>query len=370
MLTREQVLEALRDVKDPEINRSLVELNMIRDIHIEGKTVSLTVVLTISGCPLKAKIEDDVIAAVKALGAEEVRLQFGSMTDEERAALSAQLRKNQGGQTHNITPGQAPLLNPILAKDSNTTFIAVTSGKGGVGKSTVTVNLAVALARLGKKVGIIDADIYGFSVPDMMNIEQRPTVIGETILPVEKQNVKVMSMGFFVEDNSPIIWRGPMLGKMLRNFFTEVHWGEELDYLLLDLPPGTGDMALDVHTMIPQSMEIVVTTPHATAAFVAARAGAMAKRTGHEILGIVENMAWYEAKDGSKEYVFGRGGGAKLAETLACELLAQIPLGQPDNHPSEPDYSPSIYGEKTEIGQLYIDMAKRVVEKCGEAVKR
>lgn len=369
MLTKEQVLEALRDVKDPEINRSLVELNMIRDIRIEGTTVSLTVVLTITGCPLKAKIEDDVVAAIRGLGAEKVHLQFGAMTDDERAALSAQLRGGQA-QTHNMTPGQAPLLNPILAKDSNTTFIAITSGKGGVGKSTVTVNLAVALARLGKKVGIIDADIYGFSVPDMMNIDQRPTVIGETILPVEKQNVKVMSMGFFVEDNSPIIWRGPMLGKMLRNFFSEVHWGEELDYLLLDLPPGTGDMALDVHTMIPQSMEIVVTTPHATAAFVAARAGAMAKRTGHEILGIVENMAWYEAKDGSKEYVFGRGGGAKLAETLTSELLAQIPLGQPENHPSEPDYSPSIYGEKTVIGQLYLDMAKRVVEKCTEVAAK
>lgn len=366
MLTKEKVLEALRDVKDPEINRSLVELNMIRDIQIEGSTISLTVVLTISGCPLKAKIEDDVVSALRALGAEEVRLQFGSMTDEERAALSAQLR---GTQAPKATPGQTPLLNPILDKESTTTFIAVTSGKGGVGKSTVTVNLAVALARLGKKVGIIDADIYGFSVPDMMNIEQRPTVIGETILPVEKQDVKVMSMGFFVEDNAPVIWRGPMLGKMLRNFFTEVHWGEELDYLLLDLPPGTGDMALDVHTMIPQSMEIVVTTPHPTAAFVAARAGAMAKRTGHEILGIVENMAWYEAKDGSKEYVFGRGGGAKLAETLACELLAQIPLGQPENHPSEADYSPSVYKQDSTIGQIYMDMAKRVAQKCEGSTK-
>ncbi|MFY0544864.1 P-loop NTPase [Brevibacillus sp. H7] len=367
MLTKEQVLEALQDVKDPEINRSLVELNMIRNIQIDGDQISLTVVLTISGCPLKAKIEEDVIHALKALGAKEVRVQFGTMTDDERAALSAQLR---GNQTHNMAPGQAQLLNPILAKDSKTTFIAVTSGKGGVGKSTVTVNLAVALARLGKKVGIIDADIYGFSVPDMMNIEQRPTVIGEVILPIEKFGVKVMSMGFFVEDNSPIIWRGPMLGKMLRNFFSEVHWGDDLDYLLLDLPPGTGDMALDVHTMIPQSKEIIVTTPHATAAFVAARAGAMAKRTGHEILGVVENMAWYEAKDGSKEYVFGRGGGAKLAETLATELLAQIPLGQPENHTAEPDYSPSVYKAQSPIGKLYLDMAKRVMEKCQTTVNQ
>lgn len=361
MITKEQVLEALRDVHDPEINRSLVELNMIRNIKIEGNRVRLDVILTIVGCPLKAKIEEDVINAIKALGAEDVEIRFGSMTDEERAALSAQLRS---GHAPNQPPGQAQPLNAILAEASKTTFIAVTSGKGGVGKSTVTVNLAVALARMGKKVGIIDADIYGFSVPDMMNIVQRPTVIGELILPVEKFGVKVMSMGFFVEDNSPIIWRGPMLGKMLRNFFSEVHWGE-LDYLILDLPPGTGDMALDVHTMIPQSKEIVVTTPHATAAFVAARAGAMAIRTNHEILGVVENMAWYEAKDGTKEYLFGRGGGAKLAEQLACELLAQIPLGQPENHPAEPEYSPSVYKADSSIGKLYTELAQRVVEKTG-----
>lgn len=364
MITKEQVLQALRDVKDPEINRSLVELNMIRNIEIDGTNVSLVVVLTISGCPLKAKIEQDVIEAIKALGATEVNVTFGTMTDEERSALSAMLRGGQGQRGQNAVPGQAQPLNPILAPDSKTKFIAITSGKGGVGKSTVTVNLAVALARLGKKVGIIDADIYGFSVPDMMNIEQRPTVIGEMILPVEKFGVKVMSMGFFVEDNSPIIWRGPMLGKMLRNFFSEVHWGDELDYLILDLPPGTGDMALDVHTMIPQSKEIVVTTPHATAAFVAARAGAMAIRTGHEILGIVENMAWYEAKDGSKEYLFGRGGGAKLAEQLSTELIGQIPLGQPENHPAEPDYSPSVYKQDSQIGALYLEMAQRLLQKC------
>ncbi|GAA4723907.1 Mrp/NBP35 family ATP-binding protein [Brevibacillus fulvus] len=367
MITKERVLEVLRDVKDPEINRSLVELNMIRDIEIVGDKVSLLVVLTISGCPLRAKIEQDVTEALKKLGAKEVELRMGSMTDEERAALSAQLR---GGQAAKAATGQMQPLNPILSKESPTRFIAITSGKGGVGKSTVTVNLAVALARLGKKVGIIDADIYGFSVPDMMNIEQRPTVIGEVILPIEQFGVKVMSMGFFVEDNSPIIWRGPMLGKMLRNFFSEVHWGEDLDYMILDLPPGTGDMALDVHTMIPQSKEIVVTTPHATAAFVAARAGAMAIRTGHELLGVVENMSWYEAKDGSKEYVFGRGGGAKLAEQLATELLAQVPLGQPDNHPAEPDYSPSVYKEQSPIGQIYRELAERVIAKCESTVSK
>jgi ATP-binding protein involved in chromosome partitioning len=355
MITTEQVLEALREVKDPEIDRSLVELNMIRNIQIDGTTVSLDVILTIQGCPLKVKIGEDVEDAIKELGAEKVHVTFGSMTDEERSALSQKLRSSQH-QTGD---------SGLLSTDSKTKFIAVASGKGGVGKSTVTVNLAVSLARLGKKVGIIDADIYGFSVPDMMGIEQRPVVIDETILPVERFGVKVMSMGFFVDDNAPVVWRGPILGKMLRNFFHEVHWGE-LDYLLLDLPPGTGDVALDVHQIIPQSKEIIVTTPHATAAFVAARAGAMALyTTKHELLGVVENMSWYETRDGEHDYVFGRGGGQKLAEELNVDLLAQIPLRAPDaGDPNDPLFSPSIYDANHPIGQLYDQLAENVIAKA------
>jgi ATP-binding protein involved in chromosome partitioning len=330
---------------------------MIRNIQISDGTVSLDVILTIQGCPLKFKIQEDVEREIKRLGAEQVQITFGSMTDEERAALSASLRKEQQAKTGN------PAIPPLLAKESKTQFIAVASGKGGVGKSTVTVNLAVALARAGKKVGIIDADIYGFSVPDMMGIDQRPVVIDQTILPVERFGVKVMSMGFFVQDNAPVVWRGPMLGKMLRNFFSEVHWGE-LDYLILDLPPGTGDIALDVHQMIPQSKEILVTTPHATAAFVAARAGAMALHTTkHELLGVVENMSWYQNKDGEKDFVFGRGGGEKLAEELNVELLAQIPLGAPMNVFEDPDYSPSVYSEDHPTGKLYQELARKVIEK-------
>lgn len=353
-LTEQQILEALKEVKDPELQISLVELNMIRNININGTKVALDVILTIQGCPLKATIHDDVANAIKALGATEVEVRFGAMTDEERAELSAKLR---GGQTG---PGE---ISPLLRPDSPVTFIAITSGKGGVGKSTVTVNLATALARLGKRVGIVDADIYGFSVPDMMGIEQRPTVIKDVVLPVERFGVKVISMGFFVEDNSPVIWRGPMLGKMLRNFFSEIHWGE-LDYLLLDLPPGTGDVALDVHQMIPQSKEIIVTTPHATAAFVAARAGAMAVKTGHEVLGIVENMSYFECGEcGEREAIFGKGGGEKLAEELDTSLLAQIPLGQPDYDPNDPDTAPSVYEEDSRIGSIYFDLAQEIEKK-------
>lgn len=231
----------------------------------------------------------------------------------------------------------------------------------GVGKSTVSVNVATTLARLGKRVGIIDADIYGFSVPDMMGIEERPKVIADRIYPVERFGVKVISMGFFVEDNAPVIWRGPMLGKMLNQFFSDIEWGE-LDYLILDLPPGTGDVALDLHTMLPHSKEILVTTPHATAAFVAARAGTMAIKTHHEILGVVENMAYFESKTtGEKEYVFGRGGGERLAEELKTDILGQIPLGQPDI--DENDFAPSIYAEDHPNGLIYKEIAEKIIAK-------
>jgi len=354
MITNEQILEALRGVEDPELHKSVVELNMVRNIQIDGTKVSLDVILTIQGCPLKVKIQEDVENAIKALGATEVDVRFGSMTDQERAALTAKLR---GGQP------AAGAISPLLSKESGVSFIAITSGKGGVGKSTVTVNLATALARLGKRVGIIDADIYGFSVPDMMGIDQRPTVIDNVVLPVQRYGVKVISMGFFVEDNSPVIWRGPMLGKMLRNFFSEIHWGD-LDYLLLDLPPGTGDVALDVHQMIPQSKEIVVTTPHATAAFVAARAGSMAIKTGHEILGVVENMSYLECDEcGHKQSIFGKGGGEKLAQELNTEILAQIPLGQPDYDLNDPNSAPSVYEEDSKIGSIYMDLARSIIKK-------
>ncbi|WNQ11775.1 Mrp/NBP35 family ATP-binding protein [Paenibacillus aurantius] len=367
MITKEAVIQALSHIYDPEFNKPAAELNLIRDVMTKETQANLTFVLTREDELLKEQYRQDVEEALKPLGVQDVHIRFRMITDYERAEVAKKLQENsaprqEGGPipTHAPAQGAAPLLSP----ESETRFIAIASGKGGVGKSTVTVNLAAALARRGKKVGIIDADIYGFSVPDMMGVEERPQLVNERIIPIERHGVKIMSMGFFVEDNAPIIWRGPMLGKMLRNFFSEVEWGE-LDYLLLDLPPGTGDVALDVHQMIPHSKEIIVTTPHATAAFVAARAGAMAVHTDHEILGIVENMSYYVNANGEKDYVFGRGGGAKLAEQLHTDLLAQIPLGAPDNHPAEPDYSPCVYKAETETGRLYLEVADQVIKKLG-----
>ncbi|OEH93226.1 P-loop NTPase [Bacillus solimangrovi] len=347
MLTMEQVYEVLGNMQEPFLHKSLTELDAIQEVKIkeEKAHVSVKILLAKTGTAEQMQVQQEVVQRLKSAGAESVGLRFAELPEDVIANL----------QPQGTVGGGHSILN-----SNKTTFVAVASGKGGVGKSTVSVNLAVSLARLGKKVGIVDADIYGFSVPDMMGITERPKVRGEKIIPVERFGVKVISMGFFVEDNSPIIWRGPMLGKMLNNFFDEVEWGE-LDYLLLDLPPGTGDVALDVHTMLPSCKEIIVTTPHATAAFVAARAGAMALKTDHEILGVIENMAYFESKlTGEKEFVFGKGGGEKLAEELRTEVIGNLPLGQPQI--DEDDFAPSVYGEDEQIGKIYMTIARRVAE--------
>jgi ATP-binding protein involved in chromosome partitioning len=318
--------------------------------------ISLTLLLATDEPEAQAEMETAVQEALAEFGAEEVHIRTRPMSEFERGEVA---RKLQAAKPVNEPKTK---VRSLMDAEYPATFIAVASGKGGVGKSTVTVNLAVALARRGQSVGIVDADIYGFSVPDMMGIDERPQVVDNIVYPVESHGVKVISMGFFVEDNAPVIWRGPMLGKMLRNFFTEIQWGEP-DYILLDLPPGTGDVSLDIHQMIPQSKEIIVTTPHATAAFVAARAGAMALHTNHQILGIVENMAWYDRGEGERDYVFGRGGGAKLAEELHTELLLQVPLGAPDNHPAEADYAPAVYKPDSPTGQLYLELADKIIAK-------
>ncbi|WP_243292423.1 Mrp/NBP35 family ATP-binding protein [Bacillus sp. FJAT-47783] len=344
-MRQEDVKQIIEQLEEPFLHRTLKELNAIKEISIkeEKKHVSVKVAIAKTGTSEQLQLQQQIVQQIKNAGAETVGLRFVELPEEV-------VKKY-----YDSTDDSASLLS-----NGKTTFIAIASGKGGVGKSTVSVNLAVSLARLGKKVGLIDADIYGFSVPDMMGITKRPVVRGEKIIPVERFGVKVISMGFFVEDNAPVVWRGPMLGKMLNNFFQEVEWGD-LDYILLDLPPGTGDVALDVHTMLPACKEIVVSTPHPTAAFVAARAGAMALKTDHEILGVIENMAYYESKEtGVKEYVFGRGGGEKLAEELRVPLLGQIPLQQPDWN--EEDFAPSVYQEEHPIGKIYKQIAEKVAQ--------
>ncbi|MFJ7184361.1 Mrp/NBP35 family ATP-binding protein [Lysinibacillus xylanilyticus] len=346
MLTNEHILKTLQKINDPELHKSIVDLNMVRNIQVNGTDISLDIILTIQGCPLKAKIQQDIEEALKAIGASKVSIKFGSMTDEERRSLTATLKSEK------VTDKGMP---KMLLPDSGVKFIAVTSGKGGVGKSTVTINLAVALARLGKRVGILDADIYGFSIPAMMKVQQKPTMIDQTAIPVISHGVKIMSMGFFTNENQPVMWRGPMLNKWIRNFLVNTHW-DELDYLLIDLPPGTGDVAIDMAAMIPQAQEIIVTTPHLAASHVASRAGLMAQHTKHTILGVVENMAYFENSNGEKNYLFGQGGAEKLADELQSSIIAQIPFAQPEENTGS-----SVYDEESIIGEVFTHLAEDIV---------
>ena len=313
---------ALSEVKDPEIHRPLTELNMIESVDIsdDGK-VTVTVLLTISGCPMKSRLQTDVSAAVsKVEGVTAVDVRLGVMSDEQRTALKEHLR---GGQAEREIPFAKP--------GSLTRVYAVASGKGGVGKSSVTVNLAAALADSGLSVGVVDADIYGFSVPRMLGVENRPTQVDDMILPPESRDVKVISIGMFVPGNQPVVWRGPMLHRALQQFLADVFWGD-LDVLLLDLPPGTGDIAISVAQLIPTAEILVVTTPQQAAAEVAERAGAISLQTKQRVAGVIENMSWMELPDGTRQEIFGSGGGRRVAESLTrsigapVELLGQIPL--------------------------------------------
>jgi len=309
------VRDAIGRVEDPEIHRSLAELNMVRelDVNADGR-VSVVIALTVPGCPLQDELEADVTAAAMSVtGVSSVTTEFTVMSETERQAVVSAVH---GGGERGITLG---------GPGSPTRVIAISSGKGGVGKSSVTANLGVALAGLGKTVGVIDADVWGFSIPKMLGVDRDPTVIENMLLPPEAHGVRVMSMDFFVQPDQAVIWRGPMLHKALEQFLADVHWGDP-DYLLIDMPPGTGDIAISISQFLPKSQAIVVTTPQPTAQRVAKRAGLMARKVNQEILGVVENMAWFTGDDGTRYPLFGSGGGARLAEELEVPMLGQIPL--------------------------------------------
>jgi ATP-binding protein involved in chromosome partitioning len=303
MPSRDQVLEALGHVIDPELRRPVTELDMVRDVEIDGGRVSVTIALTVVGCPLRSSFEDQVSEHVGGLdGVEHVELHFDVMTPDERATLTTKLR---GG----VEP-RGIQLHP------ETRVVAVCSGKGGVGKSTLTVNLAAALSSLGRSVGVLDADIYGHSIPHMLGIRQKPVVVDKMIVPPFAHGLKLMSIGFFLDDNAPVMWRGPMLHRALEQFLQDVHWGE-LDVLVVDMPPGTGDVSISLGQLLPRAEVVVVTTPQPLAQEVASRAASMALKTGMRLVGVVENMT---------SDVFGSGGGARLATELGAPLLGQVPL--------------------------------------------
>ena len=319
MPTEGEVLDALRPVEDPEIRRSIVDLDMVRGVRIGGSTVDVTIALTVAGCPLRAEITRRVTDAVAALpGVGDVNVELTVMTDEERAALAQRLHggaQDHGDRQHRVNP----------FTDANTRILAIASGKGGVGKSSVTTNLAVALARRGRKVAAVDADVWGFSMPRMLGIDRPPTVIDDVIVPPDANGVTLISMGFFAREDQPVVWRGPMLHKALEQFLTDVHWGEP-DYLVVDMPPGTGDIALSMAQFLPRAEVVIVTTPQPAAQKVAQRAAYMARKVNLQVVGVIENMSWFRCDHDTVYPLFGEGGGAELAEQLEVPLLGQVPL--------------------------------------------
>jgi ATP-binding protein involved in chromosome partitioning len=321
VITEEQVRASLRNVLDPEIGKPIEDIGMLQGIEIDGGTVQVHVLITIEGCPLKDRITSDVTNALRPIeGVDQVDVRLSPMSQEQREALVQQLRGGAQGAA-----AAAPQPSKIRFPES-TTIIAVASGKGGVGKSSVTVNLACALAADGFRVGVLDADVWGFSVPRMIGVSGKPVGFNDMILPLESHGVKVISMGFFVPEETPVIWRGPMLHKAIEQFLGDVYWGE-LDFLLCDLPPGTGDVSISLASFLPGASMLVVTTPQDAARKVAERAGKMAERTNMRPIGVVENMSFFVCPHcGEREEIFGTGGGREAAETLGVPLFAQIPL--------------------------------------------
>jgi ATP-binding protein involved in chromosome partitioning len=302
---REAIFQALAGVIDPELRRPVTELDMVRSVEIDGGHVAVMIALTVAGCPLRSSFQDQVQELVGAVpGVGSVSLAFDVMSPDEKQALTTKLR----GGVEERTKG--------IRVSKSTRVIAVASGKGGVGKSSLSANLAVAFSRLGKRAGILDADVYGHSIPHILGIHQKPVLVDKMIVPPVKGDLKLMSIGFFLEDNEPVMWRGPMLHRALEQFLTDVHWGE-LDVLVVDMPPGTGDVSISLAQLLPRAEVLVVTTPQRVAQEVASRAAAMAQKTNMKLIGVVENMSGD---------VFGSGGGDRLAEELDVPLLGRIPL--------------------------------------------
>ncbi len=302
---RDQILAALANVIDPELRKPVTELDMVRDLAIDGGDVTVTIALTVAGCPLRSSFQDQVHKHVGSVpGVTGVRLEFDVMTPDERAALTTKLR----GGTQERSKG--------ISIDRSTRVLAVASGKGGVGKSTLTVNLAAALSQLGQRVGVLDADVYGHSIPHLLGIRQKPVLVDKMIVPPVRFDLKLMSIGFFLDGNDPVMWRGPMLHRALEQFLSDVHWGE-LDTLVVDMPPGTGDVSISLGQLLPRAEAVIVTTPQPLAQEVAVRAALMAKKTQMRLVGVIENMT---------SEVFGSGGGAELAHQIEAPLLGSVPL--------------------------------------------
>ena len=344
--TREQITEALGKVIDPELKRPVTELDMVREVRVENGNVAVTIALTVVGCPLRSSFETQVQEHLLPLpGVESVSLDFDVMSPDERAALTQKLRGSVTGRSKG------------LSLDASTRVLAVASGKGGVGKSTLSVNLAAAFDRHGLRTGILDADVYGHSIPLMLGVGQRPVVVDKMIVPPVRDELKLMSIGFFLEENAPVMWRGPMLHRALEQFLSDVHWGE-LDMLVVDMPPGTGDVSISLGQLLPRAEVVVVTTPQLAAQQVAVRAAQMAQKTGMRLIGAVENMSFLV---GTGQEVFGAGGGEALAQAIDAPLLGRIPL-DPRLRECADAGEPLVWAEpENETARTIIELAEALV---------
>ena len=358
----EEIYEALMPVQDPELNRSIVDLGMVKSVSVDNDQVTVEILLTIAGCPLKAKIENDISEALLETNQiDKVQVNFGVMNDEERAKVRELVHgdpaSTAGSQpAHGHAEGR---VIPFADPSCKTRVLLIASGKGGVGKSSVSANLAISLANRGKSVGIVDADVWGFSIPRMLGIDKPPTVIDDLLIPPRVHGVKAISMGFFAREDQPVIWRGPMLHKALEQFLTDVFW-DDLDYLLIDLPPGTGDIALSLAQFLPRSELYVVTTPQPAAQKVAQRAAYMAKNVNLEVKGVIENMSWFTGDDDKRYYIFGNGGGEDLANRLEVPLLGQIPLVQELREGSDSGKPLAATKPDSEAGKVFAEIVETI----------
>jgi ATP-binding protein involved in chromosome partitioning len=339
-------MNALESVNDPELHRSVVELKMVDNIEIKDSLVEVLIKLTIPGCPMKARIRDDVIDAVKKLDdVREVNVQFRSMTEAEKEAIRTQMLGKR---------------DPEVISHIADHVLAISSGKGGVGKSTVTANLARSFVEKGYRIGVLDADVYGFSIPRMLGVSAQPTIVDNMIIPAEQNGIKVISMGFFVPDDTPVIWRGPLLHKTITQFMADVVW-DSPDILLIDLPPGTGDVTLTIAQKLPGAQLIIVTTPQAAAANVAGRVVGMAEKTNLSLLGVIENMSYFVLPDMSKEFIFGKQGGQLMAKRAGTAFLGEIPLDKTIREYA--DLGKSLFdGANSEVAEAYRAISAKITE--------
>ena len=362
MPTPDQIIEALRPVEDPELHRSIVDLGMVRNVEVRADgSVAVLIALTIAGCPLRNEIQSRVTDALVPLGVTSVALDFTVMTDQEREDLRIKLHGNPGasagqGQAHGHAEGRKV---PFSETGSKTRPLLIASGKGGVGKSTVTTNLAVALAAQGYSVGLVDADIYGYSIPRMLGTDRDPVAIDQMLIPPEAWGVRCISIGYFVPEGQAVIWRGPMLHKALEQFLTDVFW-DEPDFLLIDMPPGTGDIALSLSQYLPRGEVFVVTTPQPAAQKVARLSAAMAAKVNLPVRGIIENMSWFTGDDGKHYEIFGSGGGQELADELGVPLLGKLPLVPAVREGGDDGRPIAAVDPTSEAGAMFHDMARRI----------